>query len=505
MQSKRIQKLLRKKKSDSGFTLLELLTGLMMSIFVTGALGFGLYQILRTTSKEGLKASARNEASRAIEFISDEIRRARTIDNDLLDDLDGDGVEDDNTAPNFVTTGKTVVLALDIPEISDHIDVDGDGDYIGADDNTGTSERIVYYLKSTSLGNWQGPQVLYRWGPPLDANGDYTEADPWQEEALIDGIDDTAITTSPCDAGDTLNPALGNAAGFYACLSGTNAAQIFLTGGIDTTTGDDTNYTADTKAVARAKNVTVDNEEAPEIFPMNFKTLGAIYNCVPDNPSTVGIDESIPWSMRIDFGNNPIDPDDTTTWVHDPKRKAQPIDISTDNALTITASAIGKSGCLSRGNEGADGTEPLSSYSETVPHTIEFMKDPSDSGYNADAWKTFNGDNTSGTHDDPDVKGDGTVMVYKNDSVIPFGFFDGYDSDGDGTPDQDSLGKFLLDQGYARYTNGSDATNGYTIEGLENNERIIAFEVGQTDQAHPGFDVQDAIFIMSNYEFAEKY
>ena len=490
MKNKIVQKLLRKKKSDSGFTLLELLTGLIMSIFVTGALGFGLYQILKTTSKESSKISARNEATRAIEFISDEIRKARSI--------DGDASNANTTSPNgFDGTNKTVILALDIPEVND-------GDTLDTDNDASTSERIVYYLKSTGLGNWQGPQVLYRWGPPLDATGNYTNG-TWQEEALIDGIDDTAITTSPCNAGDTLNPALGTAAGFYACLSGTNAAQIFLTGGIDTTTGDDTNYTADTKAVARAKNVTVDNEEAPEIFPMNFKTLGAIYNCVPDNPSTVGIDESIPWSMRIDFGNNPIDPDDTTTWIHDPKRKAQPIDISTDNALTITASAIGKSGCLSRGNDGADGTEPLSSYSETVPHTIEFMKDPSDPDYNADAWKTFNGDNTSGTHNDPDVKGDGTVMVYKNDSVIPAGFFDGYDYDGDGTPDQDSLGKFLLDKGYARYTNGSDATGGYTIEGLENNERIIAFEVGQTDQAHPGFDVQDAIFIMSNYEFAEKY
>lgn len=504
MKNQQLRKLFKTKKNDYGFTLTELLIGLFMSLFVTGALGFGLYQILRTTSKESSKISARNEATRAVEFISDEIRRARSIDTNA------------SNANNsvFNSSGKTVVLALEIPEISSDQNVDNDLDadnsdagMLGSDNVDSTSERIVYYLESSSGTNWQGPQVLYRWGPPLNANGDYTQ-NGWQYEALIDGIDDTAITADPCN-GDTLTPSSG-AAGFYACINATsNAAQIFLTGGVDTTTGDDTNYTADTKAVARAKDATVNNVEASEVFPTNFKTLGAIYNCKSENIS--GTLVGTPWKMRMDFGNNPSDSDDTTVWIHDPNRQAQPIDISTDNDLTITASPIDATGCNSKGNEGTNGTEALSSYSHKVAHTIKFMKDSGNPDYDSDAWKTFNGDNTAGTHDVPDVKGDGTVMVYKNGSIIPADFFDGYDFDGDGNSEQKSLGKFLLnadgelEQAYAEYANGSDATGGYRIIGLEDNERIIAFEVGHTDQAQPGFDVQDAVFIMTNDEFAKKY
>ncbi len=164
MYNKKFKKFLKKNQPNSGFTLTELLTGLFMSIFVTGALGFGLYQIMSATAREKAKTDVRNEASRAVEFISDELRRAQTI---------------SPSSSSFTpAAGQTVVLALDIP---------------------GQSDSIIYYLEDSS-GNWQGPQVLYRWGPPLDSNGNYTEND-WQNEALIDGIDDTTVANSSgiCD------------------------------------------------------------------------------------------------------------------------------------------------------------------------------------------------------------------------------------------------------------------------------------------------------------------
>ena len=478
MNSKQLYQLLRIKKNNSGFTLFELLIGLIMSIFVTGALGFGLYQILRTTSTESSKISARNEATRAIEFISDEIRRARSIESNANNARDNGGGA-------FDTTGKTVVLALDIPEIND-------GDTLDTDNDDTTSERIVYYLESSSGTNWQGPQVLYRWGPPLNANGEYTQ-NGWQEEALIDGIDDTAITTNPCDAGDSLNPPLANnPAGFYACISGTNnAAQIFLTGGIDTTTGDDTNYTADTKAVARAKDVTVDSEEEAEDTPTNFKTLKVDYTCsyqVLETASTrVSNIQNNPWTVQFTFNSGA----NTTTWTHEPNRQAQPIDVSANNNLEIEIAPINGSNCISS--------------SDSRNYTIKLTDS---GGSEPNYWQSFNGNNDGGTYNDPDVKGDGTVLVLKKDSLLEGDLNrSGYNYAGDANSlgIQTSLGQFLVDQGYAEYLNGSDGTGGYRIIGLGNDQRIFAFEIGHTDQSEPGFDVQDAILIVTNDKFENTY
>ncbi|MEM9510066.1 MAG: hypothetical protein AAGA16_20675, partial [Cyanobacteria bacterium P01_E01_bin.35] len=211
MKNKEFQELLRKNNSNSGFTLMELLIGLFMSIFVVGALGFGLMQVLRTTQSETSKVAARNETSRALDFISDEVKRASTIENDST-----------NATGFSLTAAKTVVLALNIPEVNTSATLGSDGDAT-------TEERIVYFLQSATGTNWQGPLVLYRYGPPLDANGNYTNA-AWDEEALIDGIDDTVINGSPCDAGDILSPDIATASGFHACINGGNTAQLYLTG-----------------------------------------------------------------------------------------------------------------------------------------------------------------------------------------------------------------------------------------------------------------------------------
>ena len=486
MRNKEFQKLLKKQKynSNSGFTLTELLVGLFMSIFVIGAMGFGLVTVLRTTQTEGSKVTARNESSRALDFISDEIRRARTIERNAT-----------NAGSSFSSTDsngntKTVVLALDIPEIASSATV-------------GLRGRIVYYLKSNGNGNWNGPQVLYRWGPPLRANGDYNmTASTWQEEALIDGIDDTTITTSPCTGTDVLFPPLGTAKGFYTCINADNtAAQLYLTGETETASNTEDTYTADTKVVARASDAPANNSSNFVAYTMSYRTLGAVYNCNPSDGST--------WKMRTDFGNDPLDSDNTTSWIHQDNRQPQPIEIDTSNDLTITSVPVNPSAsaCLSKGDESATGdaaTEPLSAYTDgtfadghTVSHTIEFV-DPGDST-TANNWHTFNGDLKTGSRDEPDVKGDGTVLMFKNGSTISDSLI-GYDYDNNSTGDQDSLGKFLQDNGYATYSGGV-----YTVANLNDNERIMAVEVGQDDPSHPGFDVQDSIFILSSDVFAEQY
>lgn len=562
MSNKKIRKFLKKNQPNSGFTLTELLTGLFMSAFVTGALGFGLIQILRTTSSEQAKSSARRDTSRAIEFISDEVRRARTIEPDASNaNLPG--------TPGPIPAGSTIVLALDIPEISDDADTVNN---LGVDADVATTERVVYYLTSNAGTNWQGPQVLFRYGPPLDANGNYTTAN-WGNEALIDGIDNNPIAASPCTGGDTLNPPLAsNPSGFYTCLNdaaSATSAQLFLTGGIDTIanngTSNDDSYTAATQVVARAKNATVASALPTATTPIFFRSLGADFIC----DSTTGA----PWTMRMDFANSAFsDPSVDTTvadasagvdssrtaanlnsstmWIHDENRKPQPININESNDLTIFSVPVNSSGCGSRSeNEPLTENSPLDSILENnfnLSHTIRFQETVTNrpAGTDTDFWKTFNGNNddpsVSGNYNNPNVTGDGRVLVLKNGSRIEAGasidtssnqaaapLYEGFDPDGPGgVAPKPTLGEFLaasVDENgnsYATLISGSIAGGDAVYEvNLNDDERIIAFEIGQTDngfegvdydgdgdtEQHPGFDVTDNVVLVRSDVFEENH
>lgn len=541
MNHKRIYKLLKKYRSNSGFTLTELLVGLVMSGIVIGALGFGLMQVLSVTQSETSKSAARNEISRAMEFISDELRRAQTIEVDTS--LANIATVASNFDPLHETDGSTdiaPVLALQIP---------------------GVSERVIYSVAPPQSGQlWRGPLVIYRWGPALNSDGSYsttglestTSPGGWKNLALIDGVDDTTQSLD-CD-GDGTNETYQ---GFYACVvdddgdgivedgaTDTNGdgvvnaddsnddvdgfaitAQLYFTGGVETVSGlTNNNYAAQTRTVARARTGPSNNSYDFTDYIWSFKDLGGDYSCTATG--TV-------WDMRTDFGNDSTNPDDTIPWIRDPSRQPQPIDIDSSKPLTITSSPIGQTNCNSRGNDyrwdstnnqdevdgsgnpiPTDGTEVISQYDVKVSHTIDF-DDPT----------TFNGDENGGSYNTPSVKADNTVQFLKRGSVVPsYGGFD-VNNDGDlnDPEDQPSLGKFLYEKGYAVPQDGDTSstnidnpdtvfviTNDSSV--LGDDQRIIAFEVGHNDPKlpdgttdNPGFDLQDNIFVVTSDVFKKKF
>jgi Tfp pilus assembly protein PilW len=522
MKNREFYKLLKKNQSNSGFTLIELLVGLVMSIFVIGALGFGLMTVLQTNQRENSKVKARTENSRALDFVSDEVRRARNIESDTT-----------FNAPRFpASPDKTVVLALDIPEISDSATMDSDKDA-----NT-TNERIVYYLSSNIGPNWKGPQVLYRWGPPLDINGKYTDG-LWDAQALIDGINTTPVT-NPCSTGtvSTVNPT-----GFYACITGTNTAQLFLTGQTKTATGVNDNQTNDTQVVARARTRAANTTNTFSSISWSMKSLGGRYECDRSKPIA-----ERDWAMRTDFGNDLTKPNKTAKWIQgsiqgsNSGTQPQPLEVDPLKDLTITSSAIGKINCNSKGNTlpgspptPTNGSEDLTSYSETVPHTVDF-----------DNPLTFNGDRDDGVvHNMSQVNtNDPRIQFLKKGNIPVLG---GYTANPSAplADDQPSLGRFLYDKGMAiisptNTTIDDPATpvneilsnpltqfiiptpdqlaqsnltaaqkNDFTL--LEDDQRIVAFEIGQTSstlpngQPNPGFDLQDNIFVVTSDVFKTKF
>ncbi|MEM7758914.1 MAG: hypothetical protein AAF298_12430 [Cyanobacteria bacterium P01_A01_bin.40] len=515
-----------------------------MSVIVVGILGFGVVQVLRLTQEEGSQQQARSETTRAMDFITDEIRRASQIDNDAS-----------NATSYTSSSDEKVVLALNIPEFP--------------------GDRIVYYLKDTDIDPWEGPQVLYRWGPPLNADGSYGTGG-WGEEALIDKIDNTTVpnsvisnicpTGSGVDDRQVISPA-DSPSGFYACIqygnnngftenladvngdgrideiptsrsgdgyaisddtNGDNkinnkdgddlvgiSAQVYFTGGADTVAGDNkSNYSTNTQVVARARTPEEENPGLDSPSQVFFDYLGATYGCDPSNNSS--------WTMRTDFANDISAPNRSTKWVdRGEDRQPQPLRI-TNTTLEITSVPIDPedpSGndvttCLNdsdpsriRGNRNLSETDPLyeadgtptTNNLHTVKHVVDF-DDPT----------TFNGlekDNPS--RDDKFVMGsDQRVVFLKEGTLLNENFLTrGYDPDANEAnndttdSDQISLGEFLKQEGYAT----GDADSGYTITNLEKNERIVAFEIGWEDSTQPGFDLQDNVFLMRTDLFTREF
>jgi hypothetical protein len=559
MKNKKLQKLLKKNKSNAGFTLTELLVGLIMSTIVVAGLGWGLINILRTTSTETTRVTARSETSRAFTFVADEVKAAQFMEVDMGDFNIG------NVAPGYQSkaiSGATVRLALIVPDVE---------------------QRIVYSVAPKPSGSvWKGPLVIYRWGPNLNADGSYSDpgnTSGWQNEPLIDNVSDVDQTVQ-CGGNDVTYK------GFFACVLDNDGdggalenqpaidinkdgqiklidgekdgddidglsitAQLYFAGKTDSKT-DEGVYLADSQVVARARIVPEEKDEFQKPNPVYFQSLDPEY----DNDDC--------WQVRNDFGHGEpydlSDPDknkdtgdprfdpnstnseqnrkalkDVMTWVHNPKipRQNQPLDIDPSKPFTMVASAFvddpnkTEADCPARGDrykqklksidddgENAeyeddldangqkvktDGKEAIHTYTHKVWHKLEFPNENDSAAERNRKLETFNG----GATDKPNVRKDDPMTTDKDESDTVYMFRNGSDfSTVDLTKvyaGQPSIKQFLQDKGYVD-ANGN-------ITGLKDNQRIVVFEIGknknQDGTLPPGFDLQDNMFIMTSDAF----
>ena len=568
MKNKEFHKLLKKNKfkANTGFTLTELLVALIMSTFVIGALGFGLMQILRTTRTEGSRTAARNETSRALDFISDEMRRAQAIE---VDNSDLSAVATDFEAP----LGGTARLALQLP---------------------GVPQRIIYSV-GDKITPWKGPKVIYRWGPELGADGEYTAASlanpsSWTNEALVDKVSDESQTQAcggqdvsyegffaciidddgdaivedaadengdgvitfaddPADVdddgkysfGDTLTDVNGdgtidfkdstwdknkdgkiNAADRADIDGQAITAQLYFTGGTIAADGSAKTYSADTQTVARARNAPDSNSSSFNSYIMSYKTLGAVYGCEPATPTS--------WEMRTDFINNPSDPNNEAgnsnkKWVHNDTIDAQPqpIKIDTSQNLEISSIPVNRQNCISRGGDSAVNGQTYGNNNIAGEDDSIYYQDSKGNYTLAD------GTTPLPTGQNPIAKADIHRVSHTVDFDDP-ATYNGYEADnmnvGDGTvvflrrgttipgnagydPDDNSTTNNNQESlGEFLYSKGyaDVAGDDYVVnDKLDVNERIVAFEVGQESTAtdQPGFDLQDNIFILTSDVFSK--
>ena len=217
---------------QAGFTITEVLLASAMMVIVISVAGDAVINLLRSNYRANAGTEIQNNLNRTLEFVSDDVRRAIIIAN-----------SEAAITSTQVPTGSRAVLAFQIPNPNSPGQI--------------LPNQIVYYTKDPE-NSLTGPRVLWRYGPNLDANGNYDITSPWQHSPVTDRLAATANNPN-CPTGFTRIPA-DTVDGFYACIRA-GGGQVILNANaqVEMTTvtngnRDKVNYSLSTRVSPRATN-----------------------------------------------------------------------------------------------------------------------------------------------------------------------------------------------------------------------------------------------------------
>ena len=205
------------KKLEAGFTLMELLLALAITGIVISLTGSGLYALMNANQRSQNETTERIELERAVAFMTDEIKMSQQIMTNIPSPSTGTtGIKGFNPASGSSQIKPILVLT---PAL-----------------NSRLKDPIVYYLADPPNASvWLGPRVIYRWGPTLLQTGNYSDGDgkdiskisltapiEYFNEVVVDRISDrvAAQATIDCEANySAAVPSIASRLGFYACIS----------------------------------------------------------------------------------------------------------------------------------------------------------------------------------------------------------------------------------------------------------------------------------------------
>ena len=438
MKNSTLIKLFNRRKYSAGYTLTELIIGAGISVVVIGAAGVGLMNLMRGNTTSTAEADRRGEVNRALEFISDEVRKAEEIKTSPTADLPA----------GFDATNKEVVLALDLPDLG----------------QANPDDKVIYYVRPKPDNTWLGPNVIYRYGPPLDTSGGSYTGNAWVEQALVDRVDDQTITPT-CTGGTAIA-----AKGFAACVnSDERIAKIYVNGKFSDTSGD--KYKADMQVYARAEAENLNSSEVS-------------VNITPIPPSGGGGNSPPFWAENIDshmgcspsgekcsietvFAQTPSGGTPITITMEDSETQEDisAIDPSQTFTLTVTPDASGLSSTPFTPAE----------QNNTLPKSVEIDLSQATPQITA----------LAGT-DIAQVK-----LLWDGEDVPSY---PAWNPDGD-------------DPSNPTFKAIQDVLNGNNLPGIDfiqngkitlpKNQYLLVFEIGQSDTTHPGFDLQDKVILLT--------
>jgi prepilin-type N-terminal cleavage/methylation domain-containing protein len=201
-------------QNQAGFTLVELLVALAITGLVIGLTGSGLYALMKADRRSQIETTDRLELERSLAFMTDEIKTSQQIVTDST-------FAATNTIGFNPASGSSRIQPILI---------------LYPAPTSGLIKPIVYYLADPPNSSvWLGPRVIYRWGPTLLQNGNYSDGNgndltglplgspvEYYNEVLVDGISAvaTAEAAIPCESSyGNAAPVVAERVGFYACVA----------------------------------------------------------------------------------------------------------------------------------------------------------------------------------------------------------------------------------------------------------------------------------------------
>jgi prepilin-type N-terminal cleavage/methylation domain-containing protein len=203
---------LRYPHHDRGFTLIELLVAIAITGIVITLTGSGLYTLMNANQRSQTETSERLELEQAVAFMADEIKMSKQI------DLAPESYKIRNFNPALDSEKFKPIIVL-TPAT-----------------NSKLPDPIVYYIAIPPRQSvWIGNRVIYRWGPTLLQNGNYSDGKgndiatipigasiEYYNEVLVDRIGDIISdeAKSGCDSSYPNEvPIVAKRLGFYACVA----------------------------------------------------------------------------------------------------------------------------------------------------------------------------------------------------------------------------------------------------------------------------------------------
>jgi prepilin-type N-terminal cleavage/methylation domain-containing protein len=205
---------LRYLSKDRGFTLIELLVAISITGIVITLTGSGLYALMSANHRSQTETTERLELEQALAFMTDEIKMSQQV---------------------------ALYISTKPPNVLNFNDASGSSNVqpilvLKPAKNSRLKDPIVYYLSAPpNKSVWLGPRVIYRWGPTLLKNGNYSDGNgqdistiplnskiEYYNEVLIDRMSDlkAAEANISCDSIYSYAvPSVAERLGFYACIA----------------------------------------------------------------------------------------------------------------------------------------------------------------------------------------------------------------------------------------------------------------------------------------------
>jgi prepilin-type N-terminal cleavage/methylation domain-containing protein len=224
---------LRKEKSiqfsDRGFTLIEMLVAGVISTVVILVAWSGLVSAMNMSQEAQARSERQSELNKALDFMTNEIRMARSINASSTLIANGTTV----TLPNVVTSAGVNLTSLGsygtlglylerptAPNIPAICPVGGPN--AGAPPPTPADfDPVVYDIRPSPSG-WLQPRMVARYGRVPAADGTINPcSSPVSSDPMIDALSTTRSSAPTCSG------VLSGSGGFYSCVTGKQVDLFF--------------------------------------------------------------------------------------------------------------------------------------------------------------------------------------------------------------------------------------------------------------------------------------